>query len=280
MLEVSESQDAQGLRDVYESSRLDRYLRGMWDRREYIRYVAMNELKSRQMMSVLGNLWHLLNPMLSIAVYWVIFGLVLKVDRGVDNFIAFLTVGVFTFAFTQRSTTQGARSVVTNMGLIKAIRFPRAVLPASSTLTEAFATIPAIAVMVAVALLSGEPVTTRWLAILPLFALQLVFNFGAALVAARLTHHVRDVVQILPFFFRLLLYGSGVIFSVDAYADSSVKWLFYLNPMYDFVTMMRWAVIDGSAEWVLLVSATLWSVLLCSLGFLWFRAAEASYGSD
>ncbi len=280
MLEVSESQGGTGLRDVYESTRLNRYLRGMWDRREYIRYVAVNELKSRQMTSVLGNLWHLLNPMLTIGVYWLIFGVVLKVDRGVDNFIAFIAVGVFTFAFTQRSTTHGARSVVNNMGLIKAIRFPRAVLPASSTLTEALATLPPIVVMLVVALATGESMTVRWLAVLPLFGLQLVFNLGAAFVAARLTHHVRDVTQILPFFFRLLLYGSGVIFSVEAYADSSIKWLFYLNPMYDFVTLMRWAVLGGDAEPVLLLSAAVWSVLLCSLGFLWFRSAEASYGSD
>ncbi len=280
MLEVSESQSAKGLRDVYESSRLNRYLRGMWDRREYIRYVAVNELKSRQMNSVLGNLWHLLNPMLTIAVYWLIFGVVLKVDRGVTNFIAFITVGVFTFAFTQRSTTHGARSIVSNRGLIKAIRFPRAVLPASSTLTETLATIPPIAVMLGVAFLSGESITVRWLAVVPLFALQAVFNFGAALVAGRLTHHLRDVVQILPFFFRLLLYGSGVIFSVEAYADSSVRWLFILNPMYDFVTMMRWAVMGSDAEAVFLLSAAVWSVLLSVLGFLWFRAAEAGYGSD
>jgi teichoic acid transport system permease protein len=280
MLEVTESQSAKGLRDVYESSRLNRYLRGMWDRREYIRYVAVNELKSRQMNSVLGNLWHLLNPMLTIAVYWLIFGVVLKVDRGVTNFIAFITVGVFTFAFTQRSTTHGARSIVSNRGLIKAIRFPRAVLPASSTLTETLATLPPIAVMLAVAFLSGESITVRWLAVLPLFALQAVFNFGAALVAGRLTHHLRDVVQILPFFFRLLLYGSGVIFSVEAYADSSVRWLFILNPMYDFVTMMRWAVMGSDAEPVLLLSAVVWSALLSVLGFLWFRSAEASYGSD
>jgi teichoic acid transport system permease protein len=166
------------------------------------------------------------------------------------------------------------------MGLLKAIRFPRALLPASSTLTEALATVPTIVVMLAVALISGESVTWRWLGILPLFALQLVFNFGAALVVARLTHHVRDVLQVLPFFFRLLLYGSGVIFSVEAYADSSIKWLFYLNPMYDFVTLMRWCVTGGTVEPVLLPSAIVWSILLCVFGFLWFRSAEATYGSD
>jgi teichoic acid transport system permease protein len=134
--------------------------------------------------------------------------------------------------------------------------------------------------MLVVALMSGEPPTLRWLGIVPLFLLQLVFNFGAALVVARLTHHVRDVLQVLPFFFRLLLYGSGVIFSVDAYASSDIKWLFYLNPMYDFVTLMRWCVMGGTVPSALLVSATVWSIGLCVFGFLWFRSAEATYGSD
>ena len=73
---------------------------------------------------MLGNLWHLLNPALSIAIYYVIFGLLLDTTRGVDNFILFITIGIFVFQYTQRATTQGATSITQNLGLLKAIRFP------------------------------------------------------------------------------------------------------------------------------------------------------------
>ena len=83
--------------------------------------------------------------------------LILKVDRGVDNFLLFITVGLFVFQFTQRSVTQGAVSVVSNRGLVQAIRFPRALLPISATLTEVIAVVPTLFVIYGVAVLLGEP---------------------------------------------------------------------------------------------------------------------------
>ncbi len=89
------------------------YFRSVWDRRDYMMYSASNELQSRQMTSVLGNLWHLLNPLLQIGVYFLVFGVVLGVNRG-DNYFAFLSIGIFVFGFTQRSTMSGrARSRTT-----------------------------------------------------------------------------------------------------------------------------------------------------------------------
>lgn len=88
-----------GLRDAHESSRLGPYLRDVWARRSYIAYVAKSELKRRQVNDVLGNIWHLLNPLLQIGVYFIIFGLLLDVgERSTDNFILFLTVGLFVYS--------------------------------------------------------------------------------------------------------------------------------------------------------------------------------------
>jgi teichoic acid transport system permease protein len=229
--------------------------------------------------TVLGNLWHLLNPLLTIGVYYLIFGLLLQTDRGIDNFFLFLTIGLFLFQYTQKATIDGAKSIVSNLGLIRAIRFPRAILPLTSTVTETLASISTFAVAYLVALLSGSPVTWRWLMFPGVVALMFVFNVGAALVAARLTTHFQDTTQILPFLFRLLLYGSGVIFSVDAYTEDNptLQALFTLNPMYCFITLGRWCLMGGDLEGSLLLSATLWATALSVFGFLWFRAAEDRY---
>ena len=96
------------LRDVHETDRFGPYIRESFERWPYIWYVSASELRARQVTTVLGNLWHLLNPALTVAVYYVIFGLLLKVNRGVDNFILFLTIGLFTFAASQRAITAGA----------------------------------------------------------------------------------------------------------------------------------------------------------------------------
>ena len=232
------------------------------------------------MTTVLGNLWHLLNPALQIAIYYVIFGVVLTVDRGVDNFILFLTVGVLVFQYTQKATTEGARSIVSNGGLIRSISFPRAVLPLTTTCTETLAMVPGLLVIAFVAAATGAEFSLRWFALVPVIALQLLFNTGAALVAARATTHLRDIEQILPFVFRLLFYASGIIFSVEEYTDSDVRWLFYLNPLYCSVTASRWAVEGGTLEGWVIVSTLMWSFGLLVGGFFWFRAAEAAYGQQ
>jgi teichoic acid transport system permease protein len=271
-----------GMRDAHETAKLIPYLRELWARRNYLWYVSANELRSRQVTNVLGNLWHLLNPALSIAIYYVIFGLLLKTTRGVDNFMLFITVGLFLFQFTQKATIDGAKSIVTNAGLITAIRFPRALLPITSTVTETLASLSTFVVMYAVAVLTGETITWRWLMMPGVIGLMIVFNLGAAMVAARMTTHFQDTTQILPFVFRLLLYVSGVIFSVDAYTENDpfVRMLFTLNPLYCFISLGRWCLMAGNLRGSLLLSATIWTVALIVVGFLWFRAAEERYARD
>ena len=87
------------LKDVHEQSQLSSYLSGVWARRQYVWYQAASDLRGRQINTALGNLWHLLNPLLTVGTFYLVFGLVLGTDRGVDNFLLFLTVGIFFFQF-------------------------------------------------------------------------------------------------------------------------------------------------------------------------------------
>lgn len=274
---------ARPLRDVHSTPSVNAYIAQLWARRPYIWYVASSELRSRQAATRLGNFWHVLTPILQIAVYFVIFGLLLQIDRGIDNFILFLTVGLFFFQSTQRATLAGAKSIVANTGIIKAIKFPRAILPLSSTLTETLASLSAFLIVFAVALLTGQPPRWEWLVLMPLIALLTLFNTGAALVAARSAIHFRDISQLLPFVFRLLMWGSGVIFSLEAFTRGKewVQSLFALNPLYGFITLARWAVMgDDNAEPVLVVSVVIWTVALLVGGFLWVRRGEERYARD
>jgi|TARA_R110002110_G_scaffold318574_3_gene531335 teichoic acid transport system permease protein len=267
-----------GLRDVHIPSGLRPYIVAMWSRRSYVWYVARSTLREKQMNSVLGNIWHLLNPLLQIAVYYVIFGVVLEVDRGVDNFITFLAIGTLAFTFCQRSTLSGASSIVKNLGLIRAVEFPRAVLPFTSTLTETLSMLPSFLVIGVVAVVTGETPSPRWLLLIPVMGVLAIFNLGAALFAARATSVVRDVQQVLPFVFRILLYASGVLFSAAEYAEGSYRWFFTLNPVYGFLTIARWTILGSDVSPMLLLSAGIWTIVITVTGFLWFRAGEASYG--
>lgn len=270
-----------GLVDAHADSKIGVYLRRLWARRSYTWHVSQAELRQRQITTVFGSFWHLLNPALSIGVYFLIFGLVLETDRGVGStgdFLLFLTVGLFVFQYTQRAVTLGSTSIVVNRGLVQAIRFPRALLPASTTLMELLAAIPTYGIMFIVGVAVGQPPSWQWLVLPVIVAWQTVFNFGAAMVAARLTSHFRDVQQLLPFFFRLLIYGSGVLFSVEAYVEEErLHWLFIVNPVYDFIELARWSVMGLPVSTDVIVAALVWPIVMLLTGFAWFKSGEHTY---
>ena len=155
------------------------YLAKLWSRLDFMLYTPLGELRARHMNTVFGNVWHLLNPILAISVYFLIFGVVLEVDRGVDNYIGFLTVGVFIFRFIQQTVTSDGTSLVRNQELTRSIPFPRAKLPISKLVTEALAFAPALLVMYAVLLITGEVPKPSWLIPIVVFPLEAAFALGS-----------------------------------------------------------------------------------------------------
>ncbi len=169
---------------------------------------------------MLGNLWHLANPMLSVAVYYLVFGVMLDVSRGIDNYILFLMVGIFAFGLTSRCVLGGAVSIAANQGLMRSIRFPRALLPFSVIMSKLYTFGFELTVLAAVAVATGEGISLRWLLLPAIIVLHSGLNLGGALVAARLNDSFRDIQQIIPFFFRLLMYVSGVLFPLETFLTS------------------------------------------------------------
>ena len=108
---------------------------------------------------------------------------------------------------------------------------------------------------------------------------QFILSIGATLIAARATSMYGDVKNILPFLFRLLFYGSGVLFSVDAYVTNDLlRKLFIANPMFDILEIYRWAILGGQVSYSEVLALAIWVILLLSIGVSWFRRGEAAYG--
>lgn len=261
-----------------ERPRLVPYLRSLWDRREFVLNLPLGELRAQNMNTVLGGAWHLLNPLLLIAVYWLVFGVILDVNRGVDNFVAFLSCGIFTFFYTRKCVQTGAKSIVDNLGLIRSIRFPRVVLPTAAVIGETVALVPAVAAMLVLVVATGGQPRATWLLLAPIFVIQCSFNLGLALTVARLTDHFRDVQQLVPYTMTIWLYVSGIFFEATTYLDGDALTVFRLNPVYAFVTLVRGAVLEGVTSSLLWLIALGWAAVSLIAGLLFFRAREQEYG--
>lgn len=273
-----------GLQRVGARPGLFEYSRQMWRRRHFVSALSRATFSSGYSRTHLGQAWQLLTPLLDAAVYYAIFGVLLSTRRGVDNYIAFLVVGVFAFRFTQSSVLSGARAVSGNTGLIRALHFPRAVLPVSGTAVNLYGLLASMAVLLPIVVLTGESPSLRWLQLLPALGLQTLFCLGLSCIAARVGARVPDLTQILPFLLRIWLYVSGVFYSIDVlagtYGYGVVRNVLTSNPGALFVDLTRDALISGnrhlsSHDWLY---ASGWAILVAVLGYVYFWRSEDRYG--
>ena len=264
---------------VGEPLSLSEYLKRLWSHRHFMMRVPLEDLRAQNSHTFLGSIWLVLNPLLQVGVYFLVFGLIIPMDRGVDQYLVFLTIGVFVFFYSQRVISECTRSLVINMGLIRTIHFPRAVLPMSAMTGQALAFIPVFIVMSIVVLAYGNWPNFKWLLILPVFIIQNTFSLGIGLIGGRINHSYRDLENLLPFVFRLLFYISGVLYSVDSVVEDDFwRAIFLLNPMYCLVSLWRWVLVGTSTGEEVWLATGIWSFLALVVGLAFFRSRETTYG--
>ncbi|AXI76772.1 ABC transporter permease [Peterkaempfera bronchialis] len=261
---------------------LPAYVRQLWSRRHFIVAYATARLTAMYTKAKLGQLWQVMTPLLNCAVYYLIFGILLKTGRNTPHFVQFLCIGVFIFTFTQNAVMAGTRSIADNLGLVRALHFPRACLPISFTIIQLQQLLFSMIVLLGIVLFANLPMVS-WALVLPILVLQFVFNAGLAMVLARVGAKVTDTAQLMPFVMRTWMYASGVMFNVQNIdVPEWAKTLLDVNPIAVYIDLMRFALLDSVKSDVLPPHVWAWAVgwaLLAGIGgFLYFWKAEEEYG--
>ncbi|BET46180.1 MULTISPECIES: ABC transporter permease [Streptomyces] len=263
------------------------YVRQLWGRRHFILAFSQAKLTAQYSQAKLGQLWQVATPLLNAFVYFAIFGLILNAGRGMskDVYIPFLVTGVFVFTFTQSSAMAGVRAISGNLGLVRALHFPRASLPVSFALQQLQQLLASMIVLFAVVIGFGSYPSLSWLLVLPALVLQFLFNVGLALIVARMGAKTPDLAQLMPFIMRTWMYASGVMFSIPIMLEDKPAWLadvLQWNPAAVYMDLIRFALIDGYGSenlpphvWAVALG---WAVVLAVGGFVYFWKAEERYG--
>lgn len=263
------------------------YARRLWSRRQFIAAFATARQTAQYSRARLGQLWQILTPLLNAAVYYFVFGVLLGTKRGVPDYIPFLLIGVFVWTFTASTFGAAARAISGNLGLVRALHFPRACLPIALTLQQLQQLAFSLAALVPLLLAFGQFPAPSWLLLAPALLLQSVFNTGLAFVVARLGARTPDVAQVVPFISRVWMYVSGVMWSIDRIAGNdrvpaAVYALLRANPAAVYIDLVRFALMDSFTAdqlpphvWLL---AAGWAAVLGVGGFLFFWQAEERYG--
>ena len=261
------------------------YTHQLWSYRHFISTYSSAVITASFNRTKLGRLWQVLTPLCNAAIYYGIFGVVLGTKRDVPNFIAYLCAGVFVFGFTAQASAAGVQAISKNLSMIRALHFPRATMPFATTWTTVLNMLASMAVLFVIVLATGEPVTLRWLTILPAFALQSVFNIGLSLLLARLGNKMPDLKQLVPFVTRTWMYLSGVFYpatNFDAHLPHKVAIIAESNPAVVYIDLIRHALIHNEKllwppqhTWIL---AICWAAVTFVGGYIYFWHGESEYG--
>ncbi|MEU5097260.1 ABC transporter permease [Streptomyces sp. NPDC020996] len=263
------------------------YVRQLWARRHFIAAFSTAKLTSQYSQAKLGQVWQVMTPLLNAAVYYLIFGILLGTKRGVPDYVPFLVTGVFVWTFTQSSILSGTRAISGNLGLVRALHFPRAALPISFCLQQLQQLLFSMCALVVILLFFGVPVAASWVLAVPALLLQFTFNAGMAMIMARMGAKTPDIAQLMPFVLRTWMYVSGVMWSIDKltsrdHMPHAVTVALQANPAAVYIDLMRFALIDSfhSSQlpphvWLIALG---WALLAGVGGFIYFWKAEETYG--
>ncbi|WP_406731833.1 ABC transporter permease [Streptomyces sp. NBC_01794] len=263
------------------------YISQLWSRRHFIVAFATARLTAQYSQAKLGQIWQVMTPLLNAAVYYFIFGMLLDTSKHVPDFIPFLVTGVFIWTFTANSIMAGTRAISGNIGLVRALHFPRASLPIAIALQQLQQLLFSLGALLAILVCFGQLPQAGWLLAIPALTLQAVFNTGISMIMARLASKTPDIAQLMPFILRTWMYVSGVMWSIDKVLSHdkvphTVKLALQCNPAAVYIDLMRFALIDSFTAaqlpphvWAV---ALFWAVLFGVGGFLYFWKAEEEYG--
>jgi teichoic acid transport system permease protein len=210
---------------------------------------------------------------------------VLNTRADIPNFIGYLCIGLFVFHYSQAVALNGVQAISGNLGLIRALKFPRGCLPLAATVTQLQHLLGAMVVLIGILLITGEPVRADWLLVIPAILFLSLFNAGLALILARLGAKATDIRQVLPFIMRTWMYGSGVFYSVDVFAKhlpTPVAALVQANPLVIYIEIVRDALLASSTRMLpsahLWLMAVAWALVSAIAGFVYFWHGEQGYG--
>ena len=219
-------------------------LRNLWDHRGLLRLLVGRDMTLRYKRSVLGVWWTLLNPLLTTAVMWVVFGNFFKFEIPGTPFIVYLLSGILLITYFSQAVIAAGSAIVNASGILSKVYVPAEVFSVSAAVAAAanFGISLLILLVVQVAMGVGVPWTIILIPI-PILAM-LALTSGLGLLIASAAVHFFDVIDLVGVLVQLLGYLTPTFYPVSIVPPSLI-FLIYVNPLYSYLTVFRGFMYEG-----------------------------------
>lgn len=207
-----------------------------------IKQLVTRDFKTRYKRSVLGVLWSLLNPLLTMLVQYIVFSTMFK--SSIQYYHIYLLIGVVTFNFFSEACNMCLMSIIGNTNLITKVYLPKYVYPLSKVLSSSVNFLISLIPLLLFVLITGLPIKRSFLLIIIPLLFLLVFSYGIGMLLASSMVFFRDTQFLWGVFSMLWMYATPLFYPVSILSEFMQK-LIEFNPLYHFILCIRTCIING-----------------------------------
>lgn len=250
----------------------------IWDRRDLLYFLTWRDIKIRYKQTILGVAWIVLQPLVSIVVFTIIFGNFAKMPSDNIPYPIFVFIGLLFWNFFSTTLSSSSDSLISNENILKKVYFPKVLAPLSSTLAHIVDLIPMLVILVGMLIYYKVMPTIQSLILTPLLLLMmLVSALGIGMFLAPINAKFRDVRYILPFFIQLMMYATPVIWPSSLFGGTS-QIIRIFNPVAEAIEVSRSGFFGTRPmDWPTFVMSIGFTGLIFIIGFVNFRRQEDSF---
>ena len=250
----------------------------LYEYRELLKTSIKKDVRGKYKNSFLGVLWSFLYPLFQIAVYAIVFPLIMK--SNMPNYTVFLCCGLIPWNFFSTAISRASFTIVENGNIIKKVFFPREILPISVVTSEAVNFVISTIIILAFCLAYGMGLSLFVIFYPLVLLIQYLLLIGISLLVSSITTYFRDLQHFVGIALQLLFYATPIVYAADV-IPSNFQWILNLNPMTFIIDGYR--AIFYYQEQPVLISlgmTLLISIVLCIIGYLIFNKLQKRFAEE
>ncbi len=241
--------------------------------RDLLYFLVRRDLTVRYKQTVLGVLWAILQPFMTMVVFSVFLGRLAGVPSDGIPYPVFAYLGLLPWTYFSSAISRSSASLVGNAGLLGKVYFPRVLIPLAATLSALVDYVIASAVLVAIMLWYGIAPAASSVVVLPLVLLTAILALGVGMSLAAINVRYRDVQHATPFLIQIWMFMTPVVYP-NSIVPEGYRFWFELNPMAGTIAAYRAAVLGTPIDWNSLGMAAALAIVLLVVGFWQFRRMD------
>mgnify|MGYP005798765143 FL=1 len=252
--------------------------KNLYEYRELLKSSIKKDVGGKYKNSVLGVLWSFLYPLLQIAVYAIVFPLIMR--SNMENYTVFVCCGLIPWNFFSTAISRSSFTMIENGNILKKVYFPREILPISVVTSEAVNFVISTIIILAFVLGTGMGLTWYVVFYPVILLIQYILLTGISLFVSSITVYFRDLQHFIGIALQLLFYATPIVYATNIIPES-YQWILRLNPMTFIIDGYRSIFYyQQQPDFISLGITLLVSLILCIVGYLLFSKLQKRFAEE